>query len=148
MLLTLTSVSGCRMFRAEAGLGPGLGADIHLSGLVHVGALATVFAGAGYVYGHPVGWAGGAITVPGFHWSAWVMPIGSGGSSLYEHSNLSLLPPLTAGITGHERLSRPWAFEIAVAGGVLFLRLGIDPTALAEEDPAAATEAEAEKAGQ
>ena len=42
MLATiLLSLGGCRLFRAEVGIGLGIGADVHLSGLVRTGALAT-----------------------------------------------------------------------------------------------------------
>ena len=131
----LLSLGGCRLFRAEVGLGLGLGAEVHLSGLVHTGALATAYAGLGVLYhrpsaGLPFGFVGlSSVTLPFFHWSGLSLPIGPAYRTLTVHSNLGLLPPLTAGVAGEKRGRwRPvWAFEVSVAALFVTVRLGFDP---------------------
>ena len=113
-------LSSCRI---EVGLGPGIGAEVHLSGLVHTGAMAAGGFGNGTIYGREPGLFFGVVTVPGFH----VQDSGFKRTYLH-HTNLGLLPPLTAGVTGGREINaHPWAFEVGIALLFITIRLGVDP---------------------
>lgn len=134
-LALLLALSGCRnLLRVEAGIGPGIGADVHVSGLVHTGLLATAVLGGGTVYGRTGGLGSGAVTIPFFHAQTAFLS-----EARYHHTNLGLLPPLTAGVTGTGELNaHPWAFEVTLALVLVTIRLGLDPIgALIEGEPPA-----------
>lgn len=125
---------GCSAFRAEFGVGPGLGADVHMSGLVHTGALAAMNITGGTTYGEQSGGLGATLTVPAFHYEL-IFLGGPCGGTQYQHSSLGLLPPLTGGVSGTEVRSRPWAFELALGLGLVMIRIGVDPSVLFDPDP-------------
>lgn len=128
----LLSLGGCRLFRCEVMFGPVIGADVHASGLVHTGLLLGAGGGGGMVYGRKALFLVSVLTIPFFHEQCCSMFDLNHQS--YYHSNLGLLPPLTAGVDGvEENWAHPWAFEVTVAIG-FGLRLGFDPIgALIEE---------------
>lgn len=141
LLALLLVLSGCRLFRAEVGVGLGIGADVHVSGLVHAGLLATSCVSVGNVYGKAESRMPAVLTVPLFHGETGLM-----NDRRFQHTNFMFLPPLTAGATGFEEgRTHPWALEVTVACLVLTVRLGLDPIgavidALSDPEPAAAEE--------
>lgn len=134
LLLSLLA-TGCSAFRVEAGLGPGVGADVHLSGLIHAGVLGGLHLMTGMVYGERVDAVSAVLTFPPFHFQVVGEP-GHGFDFYYKHSNFTLLPPLTQGILMGEVRSRPWAFEVTVGLVLVMFRIGVDPIgACLEPDP-------------
>lgn len=136
------ALTGCSAFRVEAGVGPTLGADVHLSGLIHTGVLGGLHIMTGSIYGKHCEAIGVVLTIPGFH-AEWVGEVGHGGGSIYDHSSLGFLPPLTQGILyglRKDRRARPWAFEVTVGLVFFAFRIGVDPIgALLEPEPASPT---------
>lgn len=132
LLLALALLPACKATRAEAGFGLGLGVDVHLSGVLHTGLLASRGIGTyGPVYGKSEGRTDYlALTFGLYHYEQ------SGFKrTFYEHSNLGVAPPLTKGLLSRDVRSHPWAFELTIAPVFCLLRIGFDPTLLFEPDP-------------
>lgn len=125
LLVVSLALGGCNCLRLEAGIGPTLGADIHLSGLVYTGAIMGVHVMTGTIYGEDCDGGSFVLTVPGFHFDLDGL-VGHGGA-IYYHTNFGVLPPLTGGRLFTERGSRPWAFEMTLGLVFFVFRIGIDP---------------------
>lgn len=133
LFVVLALLPACKATRAEFGFGLGLGADVHLSGALHTGLLASRGIGTyGPVYGKS---AGGrldytAVTLGLFHYEYTGFK-----RAFYEHSNLGVAPPLTTGLLSRTVRAHPWAFELTIAPVFCLLRVGFDPMLLFEPDP-------------
>ncbi|MBX3470341.1 MAG: hypothetical protein KF878_26025 [Planctomycetes bacterium] len=110
-------LSGCSMFRAQVGLGFGLGADVQVFGLAHAGLLLGRYDEFGPNYGR--GPSEGDYTVLGpFHacTTRW-----SDGED--EHDCFGLLPALLGGAPA----PGPIALELGLALAPVSFRVGFNP---------------------
>jgi hypothetical protein len=128
VLLLCVSSSGCRAVRSNLGVGPGLGVEVQLSGLVRVGALALYGISGGQTYGQPQGLEDVALTL---------------GPVFYRRSQLDaerrelgfgLLHGVTHRWIEGNRRAHPWAFDMTVALLFVHWRVGFDPLELSGSD--------------
>lgn len=132
MACTLTLVclgSGCGMFRAQFGLGYGLGADVEIPGIVHTGLGVGSFYTVGTVYN--LGYVEREETlISVLAWHHCGIDDGRGFPGLVDHACWCWLPPLTQyRHRGGElsRHARGWSFEFGAMCLFFNFRLGINP---------------------
>ncbi|MCO5171963.1 MAG: hypothetical protein M9894_37165 [Planctomycetes bacterium] len=119
LLLLALLLSGCSMFRAQVGLGFGLGADVQVFGLAHAGLLLGRYDEFGPNYGR--GPSEGDYTVLGpFHACTTRYPDGED-----EHDCFGLLPALF----GDGPPPGPIALELGLALAPVSFRVGFNPAA-------------------
>jgi len=148
LVLLASGSSGCLMVRAEVGVGLGLGADVRIPGLAHVGAGAGEFKTAGWRYDLGYGTrreVHGAAVLWHFEGRRGVLTSDED-RALREgrldadaeaalrrrlrpsHACFGLLPPLTS--HGRDRTGRlvdPWSLEVGLMLVFFDVRLGFNP---------------------
>lgn len=150
LLLAVAVLStGCQMFRAEVGMGAGLGATVKVPALVHTGLEVGDFQHAGWHYGRESQNEREAIaTVVFWHWEGDLRePMQT------HHACAALIPPLTT-YSNDEADRDMWSLELGLSLFLFDLRLGFNPAAQprprsdrdAEKGPAAAAPSPAPRA--
>lgn len=119
LVVVLIAAPGCSAFRAQAGVGFGLGADVQAFGLLHAGALFGNYAEVGPNYGRPPAPRTDYIVLGPVHIAD-------------AHRCFGVLPALFSSGPLADQL----ALEVGLALGPLSLRLGVNPATIGRE-PAA-----------
>ncbi len=125
LLVPLALVSaGCQMFRAEVGMGAGLGASLKVPALVHTGLEFGDFQHAGWHYGRPAQNEREATATAVFwHWEGDLRePMAT------HHACAALLPPLTT-YSKDEADTDMWSLELGLSLFLFDVRLGFNPVA-------------------
>jgi hypothetical protein len=140
-LATLALAPGCSIFRAQIGLGFGLGADVQVLGFQHSGLSLSSYHQWGPNYGRDTYCQSSSYCLVLLHGTDMKFdPPETGGPArkTIEHDCIGLFPgPL--GLLGDAPMEG-WAFEVGLALTFFELRFGVNPLAplFLEEEPAPA----------
>ncbi|HZU95985.1 MAG TPA: hypothetical protein VFF73_04695 [Planctomycetota bacterium] len=127
--VALVSTSGCAGFRAQFGGGIGLGADVKLPGLWHMGLSAGQYMNVGIRYDEPELSHDAEINAMVWHWEGrQSRHRGTPRHFVCEHACWGVLPPVTT--TCNKDDLAIWDFEIGLNLLVIDLRLGFNPVRL------------------
>lgn len=130
---------GCSAFRAQVGLGIGLGADVQVLGMQHVGFLVGRYHEYGLNYGRGSYSKTGYTVLGPLHSTRMEFEPRADGTlrPAIEHSCLGIMPGPTGLLFSSEPPAERWALEFGVAMTFFELRLGFNPIApiFAEDEP-------------
>lgn len=140
LLPTLLLVApGCSAFRAQVGLGIGLGADVQVLGMQHVGFMVGRYHEYGLNYGRGSYSKTGYTVLGPLHSTRMEFEPRADGTlrPAIEHSCLGIMPGPTGLLFSDEPPAERWALEFGVAMTFFELRLGFNPIAplFAEDAP-------------
>jgi hypothetical protein len=129
LLAALALTSGCAGFRAQFGGGIGIGADVKLPGLWHMGLSAGQYMNVGIRYDEPELSHDAEVNAMIWHWEGrQSRRRGEGRHFICEHACWGVIPPYTTYVD-HDDLA-VWDLEVGVNLLVLDVRLGFNPMRL------------------
>ncbi|MCO5166353.1 MAG: hypothetical protein M9894_08315 [Planctomycetes bacterium] len=130
---------GCSAFRAQVGLGIGVGADVQVLGMQHMGFLIGRYHEYGPNYGRGSYSKTGYTVLGPLHSTRMEFEPRADGTlrPAIEHSCLGIMPGPTGLVFSDDPPAERWALEFGVALTFLELRMGVNPIAplFAEDEP-------------